>query len=252
MVVSDASAYLLVSHGSRDPRPQQAIARLADLVSQRLSPSAPLGTAVLECGPLPLHQQIQHFVAKTQPRSITHLRLLPLFLLPGVHVMEDIPAEVAIAQQSLDSALSIQICPYLGSHPDLVTRLTEFLDSSERMTHTARILVAHGSRRPGGNRPVEAIAAQLQVLPAYWSVPPSLETQLALQVQQGYEQIEILPYFLFSGGITDALAQAVAEFAQRFPQVSLQLRSPIGTTPALADIVVELLANPQVGSKKKI
>jgi len=82
------SAYLLVSHGSRDPRPQVAMEQLAALISQRqhsqipaattlsrvihtsyttaqlaaLSTREPLiGTACLELSPVPLHEQIKEF-----------------------------------------------------------------------------------------------------------------------------------------------------------------------------------------------
>ncbi|WP_416667706.1 sirohydrochlorin chelatase [Egbenema bharatensis] len=261
-----SSAYLLVSHGSRDPRPQIAIEHLAKLVAQRLSgvglslaaagtgersgslaqaAAIPVGTAVLELGPLPLHQQIQNFARTIAAQGYQQLHLVPLFLLPGVHVMEDIPQEVRLAQSALPADLSdltVQICPYIGCHPQLKHLLINPIDPIATSSNAGKILLAHGSRRPKGNVPVESIAADLNALPAYWSVPPNLETQLSRLIKQGYQQIAILSYFLFEGGITDAIAQAVDRLTQQYPYGQIQLGQPIGATPALADLIVEIIA----------
>jgi sirohydrochlorin cobaltochelatase len=246
------SAYLLITHGSRDPRPQHALEQLAALVTQDLSlrfPSpklAPLvGTAVLELAALTLHEQIQQFAETAIAVGYPKITLLPLFLLPGVHVMEDIPAEVAIAQAKIQAQIqeiSLELAPHLGSYPELAAVLSQ---SASQLIASDRILMAHGSRRSGANQPIEAIAAALQALPAYWSVSPGLPEQISQLVAQGCTRIAILPYFLFAGGITDAIAQQVSQLAQQFPQTRLELGNPIGTTPALAQLIVDRLVKPQ-------
>jgi sirohydrochlorin cobaltochelatase len=277
-----SSAYLLVSHGSRDLRPQIATEHLAHLILQRLqnhkrqagelalvqraahafeSNSAskqqpakfpvapveseelfeiPVGTAALELAPLPLHQQIQQF-GLALAAGYSQLQILPLFLLSGVHVMEDIPAEVKLAQELLGDRLSLELRPHLGSHPKLPDLLRHTADSVAPSAQTAKILLAHGSRRPGSNQAVETIATHLNAQLAYWSVPPSLEFLVTHLVKVGYRQIAVLPYFLFAGGITDAIAQEIHRLAQQFPQIQLHLANPIGATPELADRAVELL-----------
>jgi sirohydrochlorin cobaltochelatase len=269
------SAYLLVAHGSRDPRPQIAIEHLAKSVAQRLQvqelrsetvaqvgvssrdphfmqpplgqfaalTGPPVGTAALELAPAPLHQQIQQFADKIFAQGYQHLQILPLFLLPGVHVMEDIPAEVAIARQALSSDLSLEIRPYLGSHPQLAQLLINPVEPIETSATAGKILLAHGSRRLHGNRPVEEIAAQLGAVPAYWSVAPSLDTQVNELIQKGFQQIAILPYFLFEGSITDAIEQTVQHLAQQFPYAQLHLGRAIGPTPQLAEQVIQLLSS---------
>ena len=99
-----STAYFLVAHGSRDPRPQIALEQLAEQLRLRLSPTlSPLiETGILECAALSLSQQLQQFANTISPRRITQIKILPLFLLPGVHVKEDIPVEVAIAQHIFD------------------------------------------------------------------------------------------------------------------------------------------------------
>ncbi len=287
-ILSPAIAYLLVSHGSRDPRPQAAAAQLAARLGELLQPAARMnfpdeipirfrerfavpdgdspptvlpiaearrvGTAQLECAALPLHQQIVEFSQSqfepsqwTDPSQRAHLRgeappqrlvVLPLFLLPGVHVMEDLPAEIALAQQALGSAVEIAVCPYLGTQPGLRRLVREQMAT---LPMAAWILLAHGSRRAQGNQPIAAIAEDLGAVPAYWSVSPSLEDRLPELIQLGCQKIGILPYFLFSGGITDAIAQSVEAIAQRFPDLTLHQASPLDGSPALVDVLLDMV-----------
>lgn len=269
-----SSAYLLISHGSRDPRPHLAMEKLAELVGARLgtrrvswgvgehslysytsksidanSAAVPavvtsntgfplVGTAILELAEVPLHQQIRQFASLALAAGYNQLQLLPVFLLPGVHVSEDIPAEVALVQQSLERAIGLKLLPHLGTHPGLRIILASQLAKVEA---DAKILLSHGTRRVGGNQPVEAIADDLGAVVAYFSVSPSLEEQVKVLAAAGYIQIVILPYFFFSGGITDAIAQMVAQIQLQSPKLRLRLGEPIGASTQLADLIVDLI-----------
>jgi sirohydrochlorin cobaltochelatase len=293
--VLPSTAYLLVSHGSRDPRPGQALERLAQFVRQAeagpgrrsprqqppaAAPGAPLaypqvsfsqpkgrstastttpqesrprpkttdwaptrgtvtplvGTACLEATSLPLHQQVIDFGRRASAMGITTLRIVPLFLLKGVHVMDDIPAEVQQAQQALPD-MALEICPYLGSHPGLGNVIRKRLEAT---TTDSVLLLAHGSRRPGGNATVEGLAQSLGGTAAFWAVAPHLETQVIQLMQSGVQRLAIAPYFLFAGTLTDAITQATEELAERFPQMGLHLLPPLGPTQDLANLVVDL------------
>jgi sirohydrochlorin cobaltochelatase len=266
--LESSSAYLLVSHGSRDPRPQREVEVLAGFVSQRLqqqmlclggtyqgqaSPTALLtmpsvaiadnqsplvGSACLELASLPLHRQIEEFGNQVSGAGCKRLQVVPLFLLPGVHVMEDIPLQVGMAQQVFGSDLVIDICPHLGSHSEL-GRLLE--NQMSAIAAEAWILLSHGSRRQQANQPVEALATKLGAVAAYWSVSPSLAAQVTALVNAGYDQIGILPYFLFAGGITDAIAQKIAQLSQELRGINLRLASPIGASVQLADLILDLI-----------
>lgn len=279
-----STAYLLVSHGSRDPRPQLGMEKLAELVRSLLGegqkgkekfssclpfyPSSDWGsresllysryssnvgtaiaisnawtplveTATLELGNFPLHEQIRRFANQALAYSYQEIQVLPLFLLPGVHVMEDIPQEIAIAQQRISDIVEIHQLPHLGSHPNL----GQLLINEEIADVEAKILVSHGTRRIGGNRGVEIMAENLDAVPAYWSVDPMLPQQVEDLASKGYKEIGILPYFLFSGGITDAIAKTVTNLQQQFPQLHLKQGQPIGATPQLAELIVDLIEN---------
>ncbi|GAA6623871.1 sirohydrochlorin chelatase [Scytonema sp. NUACC26] len=247
------TAYLLVSHGSRDPRPEIAMDRLAGLLRHKIQKYSPslvsgdtaitldesfVGTAYLDLNPEPLHEQIRKFSKNALSLGYCSLKIVPLFLLPGVHVMEDIPAEVALAQLSLGQEIKIYLQPYLGSHPGLELVWVKQLAS---MDLDGKILLAHGSRRPGSELLLEAMATSLGAVTAYWMHPPSLESRVQELVTSGYHRIAILPYFLFPGGITDAIAGAQEKLKLLFPEVSFQLADPLGASPELADLIWDLV-----------
>jgi sirohydrochlorin cobaltochelatase len=266
------SAYLLVAHGSPDPRPQAVVAQLANSVAQKLyhlqlgqgrhgsldcsqiysdqvavtqstvtsleSISQPLvASAYLECHPLALHEQIYQFGQRSLDRTTVRLQILPLFLSPGRHVMEDLPQEVAIAQQMLGQACQIELKPYLGTHANLSRLLATYMATQPVEVW---ILLAHGSRRLGGNTPTEQLAERLGAMPAFWSIPNNLEDRITELKNLGYRRIAILPYFLFYGEIIDTISQSVNHLSQRFPTLNLQLMSPLESILELADLLVDL------------
>jgi sirohydrochlorin ferrochelatase len=199
-----------------------------------------LGLAYLETRPEPLHIQIKEFAQSAVVAGCDSLKIIPLFLLPGVHVMQEIPEEVALAQQAIGQDISLELLPYLGSQPNLPTLLSQQMADITTQAW-AWILLAHGSRRPGSKQPVEAIAANLGAVAAYWSVAPNLEARVEELVTAGKVQIAILPYFLFAGGITDAIAQVIEELKLKFPAVTFQLAQPLGASAELADLIWDLM-----------
>jgi sirohydrochlorin ferrochelatase len=256
----------LIIHGSRDPRPHVALDQLARLFYDRLAtlasansspvsekPSLPLvGTGLLELGPTSLDEQIRQFGEDTLSTGLNQVQLLPLFLLPGVHVMEDIPAAVKSAEQSLGEKVQIKLRPHLGVHQGLIRLLTNQMAT---LPVESWILLAHGSRRRGGNAPIEAIAQaltsqsasrlnHLTIIPAYWSVSPTLEMQVTEFVAAGYKQIGVLPYFLFPGSTTDAIAEEVERLSYQFPQVMLKLAEPLNPNSELVNLILDLAQLP--------
>jgi sirohydrochlorin cobaltochelatase len=244
-LVTLSSAYLLVSHGSRDPRPQIAIERLAQQLALQLHEFLPVtapvvvATAQLELAEQPLHRQICDFAANFSAQGLDRIVLLPLFLLPGVHVMDDIPTEVAIAQQELSTLVQIIVAPFLGSAPNLV----EAFAQNRFDLPAATTILGHGSRRSGGNTPIERLATDLDLEVAYWSIAPSLTDRVTALVATGATEIGILPYFLFAGGITDAIADMVTELSHQFPQVKFVLGEPLGDSSHLVAILGKIISS---------
>ncbi len=265
------SSYLLVAHGSRDPQFELNLQKLAQSVRQQLNDRLAVSnlknykqsngknqeklatnisqnnevftslveTACLELAPLPLHKSIEQFARIVCQAGWKKLEILPLFLAPGVHVNEDLPAEVARAQQKLGAEIKLELLPYLGSN----WQLSKLLDKQfASLTVDARILLAHGSRRASANQTVEALALELDAIAAYWSVSPQLSERVEELVLQGKKKIAIVPYFLFSGSITLAIAQQVKQLQETFPKTELVIGQPLGATTELAKIIIEGVA----------
>lgn len=264
--VPQPSTYFLVAHGSRDPRPHEALVKLTDLVSERISfltkhqkygmAEMPLvGIGVLELGPSSLYEQLIEFGEQTLALGIHKLQIVPLFLLSGVHVEEDLQTEIALATHYFENqyrqvqdnrsqcSLEIKLCHHLGLHPQirnlLLAKITPLPDGW--------ILISHGSKRYGANQPILKIVNDLQLFQkipiylAFWSIMPNLESCVQDMLKQGHQHIGILPYFLFEGTITDAIAQEVNTIAQKYPQVKLELTSPLGVTADLVRLIIELV-----------
>ncbi|MFG6104356.1 CbiX/SirB N-terminal domain-containing protein [Leptothoe sp. EHU-05/26/07-4] len=292
-----STAYLLISHGSRDPRHQIAINRLAQLIRERLNPSlvspwssqscgpvmvpdnrftpktvlganrqqatvlavAPafrsavtatttrlpqdrfiVGTAVLDCGLLPLHQQICEFGRRLSSAGIDRLHLVPLFLLKGKHVMQDLPDEVDLARHELGDVIELELGHHIGGAPGMHELIQNRFFHSPK---SGRLIVAHGSRRVRGNRAVDNLAKSLGTAVAYWTTESDIQNQTIHLMQQGCSTLTIFPYFLFAGGITDAVAHLTEELAERFPRTNFRLLPPLGATFDVANIVVQTLGH---------
>ncbi|MBD2136454.1 sirohydrochlorin chelatase [Anabaena sp. FACHB-1237] len=235
--------YLLVSHGSNDPRPDIAMQKLAQWVANKLSPGKNLvGTATLELNSQPLHQQIQTFIhtLKTShdQQNDQHLIIIPLFLLPGVHVTQDIPNEVNLAQRAVNGQITLELRPYLGSHPEIINLLLQMIN---HLNCQANILLAHGSRLAASQILVENIAANIGAFPAFLRREGSLELQVQKLVKCGYRQIAILPYFLFPGGITDAIAATVEKLKLQFPQVCFPLANTLAEQETFPGLIYQII-----------
>lgn len=278
VTLPSSSTYILVFHGSHDPRAQQAANQLTEAFRQRIQQTDPVIAAIggavpanamprrastsaqllrmsaavetgdcvvqaayLECYPQPLVEQIDYVIRQNSAldASLTvPCRVMPVFLLAGTHVMVDLPAAIAAVQTLPNQTLTIT--PHLGSHPGLKRLLNERMSP---LPMEAWILLAHGSRRSRANQAIEQLALDLGTVTAYWSTAPSLETRIQELAASGMRRIGIMPYFLFSGVITDAIAQMVAQLRLTFPTLTLTLAPPLdGNLPELADLLVDLAA----------
>lgn len=70
-----------------------------------------------------MHQQIVEFSDRALAKGYDRIQVLPLFLLAGVHVTEDIPQEVEQARAIIGQKVSIDLRSHLGTHPNLIRLL---------------------------------------------------------------------------------------------------------------------------------
>jgi sirohydrochlorin cobaltochelatase len=235
------SAYFLISHGSRDARSHQGLEACAALVRQCLAnPNPMVGTGVLEFGDRPLAIQIADFAKAAATAGVRQIFLLPLFLAAGNHVLKDLPEAIEQAKAQINADITLTLCSALGSHPQL-SQLIQ-MRMGEVLPCDRWILLAHGTRRPEGNQPIDSIASELGVVAACWAISPTLEKPIQTLKELGAERIGIVPYFLFAGRITDAIEAHVVELQSKFKDLDLHLTQPLNPSPLLAKLLVDCCA----------
>ena len=261
-------AYFLVAHGSRSPQPQRSLEYLATLMGAILTDCTAdqVGVGWLEFHPNSLATQLVHFQASL-PSSCQLIHVLPVFLLPGNHVREDIPDEVQRAQRQIAQItpnIELRLTQHLGSHPNiqhiLFNKMTQAVKPELSMQQPwpmsipppeAWILLGHGSRRTAGNHAIAQLANRLKASPAFWAVEPGLTKQVNALLEQGIRSIGVIPYFLFSGKIIAAIADQVNAIAQQNPNLSIELLSPLEPSPQLAKALFDLTHTTKLDEAQK-
>ncbi|MEY2977683.1 MAG: sirohydrochlorin chelatase [Prochlorotrichaceae cyanobacterium] len=227
---------LLVSHGSRDPRSTLAFQTLVRDIQQFL-PRTQIFSGVLELSDRTLHEQI---IAIVEREACPTLTLLPLFLQPGTHVLEDLPAEIAKAQAYLGSdrraAYPIQALPFLGATPALLNILQTLCTPPQTW-----ILLAHGSSRAATQTFFADLHHTLGTHAAYWHHPPALSNTVHTLVAAGSTQIGVLPYFLFPGKIPDTILQTLQPLKDQYRHVEFSDRLLLSQQPGFAALIAQLL-----------
>jgi sirohydrochlorin ferrochelatase len=255
----NATALFLVTHGSSDRRSWLALQNLVAVARSRKNKYGDdydnryISGGCLEGQELSLSQQLEQFATEVIPDGVSEIVILPLFLLEGVHVSEDIPEQVAIAESKLTDKLAekfpdkssdrsiFRLMAHVGTDkqiPSLLLQHFEKYSDESGLEKQGRILMAHGSRRFGANQVVEDLATQSQAIAAYWGVEPKIETQIENLLAQGFHKINVLPYFLTEGGITEAIANKLELYRDR-TQIQ-QLPVPL-SNEQIVDLALKLI-----------
>jgi sirohydrochlorin cobaltochelatase len=226
------SAYLLVVHGSRDPQYEVALASLVANCQHRFPPGTLLSAAYLELAESDLATQVAAFARQALAQGCQQLHILPLFLAPGIHASQDIPA--AIAATSLPIGCQLKLLEPIGHS------MVEVLAGIRSTLPPQTILLVHGSRSSSLFLPELAAAIDCQL--AYWAIPTAQASSLAdsATAWADWPEVGILLYFLFPGKITTAITEYTNELRLRFPHVRWQITPPLADGAALVTKIVEL------------
>jgi sirohydrochlorin cobaltochelatase len=225
-------AYLLVAHGSRDPYFAQSVNRVATACARSIS--ATVGAAYLELAPTSLANQITVFASQL---GCQELRILPLFLAPGVHSSIDLPAAITEAQAHLETSCQLVLLAPLGN--SMASILQPIRDTLPFDT----IFLAHGSRQAGDF--LLNLAAELQAKPAFWAIFPPAEPEATLANRvtdfSASAEIGVLLYFLFPGKTSAAIEAAISELKLRFPHCHIRSTALLGEEPTVIEKIGQLL-----------
>lgn len=219
-------AYFLISHGSPAPEPQQGMTS----VCQQLASLGNVSWGTLEGAPLP--EQIRQFSQRAQAQGAERMVILPLFLLPGNHVVVDLPLAIAAA----NSVLPIELLPFLGEQP-LFRAWLQLAIAHE----SAHILLSHGSRRPEVLPWFEELCQTCGVRPALLTHVGSLDHAIEARMAQGYTSSKVYGYFLFGGKTVDQVHHQLATLQVRYPHHSVSLVPAIQPLPSLINVLRQIL-----------
>jgi sirohydrochlorin ferrochelatase len=161
----------------------------------------------------------------------SNITVVPILLLPGVHVNEDIPAEIEKAKIDYPN-ISFSYRPPLGSDDILVNILSERLISQgfkKKAGDEAVLLVGHGSREPEAALEFQRLAdllgkkIQFEVQTAYFTTPVFYHKKIE---ELPNKKIYVLPLLLFRGG-----------FVAKMKNEKIILCDPIGFDDQLIPLV---------------
>lgn len=122
MSKNDGMGIIVLGHGSRAEKAREVFSELVDRLGKRLE-NIRVGGASMELASPTLEEKVSQFAG----REIEHIVILPLFIYPGVHVQEDITAQIADLREEYPE-LEFTLADVLGADDRLVEILMERLE----------------------------------------------------------------------------------------------------------------------------
>lgn len=204
-------AYFLVSHGSSSLRSLLAVQEVRDVL-RAMRPQVLIECGCLEGQAHSLTEQCASFVSSAQQQGYAQVRVIPLFLSAGSHVLQDIPTAIA----EVSAVIPITITDYFGNLSSIPHHLEQKFRYAELDNwRTARLLIWHGSKQTLAMQRIKQIADHLSAHTATWSDPQSITAQIEQILTEGTERICALPFFLFAGKTTEAIAAILQSYAEQ-------------------------------------
>lgn len=111
------------------------------------------------------------------------------------------------------------------------------------------VLLAHGSKNPNWLKPFEKLASDLKreagedkVLLCFMeNAAPSLPDAARQLLDRGTRRFRVLPLFMAAGNhMHQDIPAQIAEIKEQFPQLEIELLSPIGEHPLFLDLMHRL------------
>jgi sirohydrochlorin ferrochelatase/(2Fe-2S) ferredoxin len=240
----DDEAVLLVGHGSRRERSNEAVRELAADLERRLG--LPVDAAFLELAEPAIADGIAGLAS-----TVSRLSVVQLSLFAASHVKNDVPLAIEAARATHED-LRVHAGRHLGVHPALVDvvdararAVEERLDVDRATDDVAVVLCARGSSDPDANADAHKLARLLyegrefdRVETAFVGVTePRLEAALPDLAKRRPDAVVVVPYMLGDGVLTGRVRERTAEFDAEYPYVEAAAGDPLGTDARLLDVL---------------
>lgn len=234
MIKNGASAVLLLSHGSRDPRAAYVVDELVGAVAERT------GREVRAA-----HLDFTAPDAAVALRQLANdgfraVRVVPLLFTPGYHLTHDVPR--AIAASGVAGTVDVTVAPALLSDDPavrslLIRALIDRLGQAGAGGRTdALVLASAGSSSQDARAVVVRLARDLgaahgiPVIPAFASAAAPSPTQaLEMLADKGVQRPAVASLFVAPGRLPDSVVAACPD---------LPVADPLGVSPAFIELLV--------------
>lgn len=235
MTTTGASAVILLSHGSRDPRAQYVVGELV--------------SAVAACTGRTVRAAYLDFTAPTPAVALrqlaaegfTSVRVLPLLCTPGHHLTQDVPK--AVTASGVAEIVDVTVAPSLVCDDPavrslLLRALTARLIQAGRKAggFDGLVVASAGSRSVDARAAVANLAHDLGAahgVPAVaaFAASAGLRPAQALEALRstGVRRPAVASLFVAPGRLPDAVSASCAGVA---------VADPLGVTPAFVDLLV--------------
>jgi len=115
-----ATALVLFAHGARDPRWAEPLARIRQLISQRVDSTIEVHQAFLEL----MSPTLPELVARLDSAQIGVITVVPIFLGQGSHVRNDLPK--IIQQLQLDyPRITFHLAVAIGENEQVLNAIAD-------------------------------------------------------------------------------------------------------------------------------
>ena len=211
---------ILVAHGTRSPHGVNTVARLADLVAERIGPTRVAFVDVL--GPSPTE-----LLGQTERPAL----IVPAFLASGYHVRTDIPRHVEASAHR-----QVTVCDNLGPDPALAAVMHDRLRAAGWRPGDAVVLAAAGSSDPVALTDIGTAARQLgqligaEVPVGYVATGRPRVTDVVAAVRRRRRRRVFLASYLLAPGL----------FHTRLSRCGADgVAAPLGADSRIADVIVD-------------
>ncbi|TKX81838.1 CbiX/SirB N-terminal domain-containing protein [Halorubrum sp. SD626R] len=244
--IGDDETALLVGHGSRRDKSNEAVRELAAGLEDRIGVST--DAAFLELAEPSIPEAIE-----TLAHGSGRITMVPLSLFAASHVKNDLPLAVKRARSDHPN-VRFHAGAHLGIHPAILDLLDDRARAVEaelgvdrEADDVAVVVCARGSSDPDSNADVHKLARLLyegrefdRVEAGFIGVTePLLDEVLHDVAKTRPDAVVVLPYMLGDGVLTGRIRDGAADFDAEYPYVDAAAGDPLGTDTRLLDVLAD-------------
>lgn len=247
----DLKAILFVGHGSRDPEGNQELLRFTERVAQHLDEPI-IETCFLELA----HPDIPQGIARCVEQGATEITLIPLMLFSAGHAKIHIPLCIHEAQEEYPEIKFTYGRPF-----EVDEAILSILEQRLRSVHpnreqeTAVLIVGRGSSDMYANSDLYKMARMFwEKIKVKWVevsfigvTEPLFDEGIERCVRLGAKGIVVIPYFLFTGVLIKRMEAKIAEFRNKYPEVTMNMSRYLGFDDGLIETLLKRIQEAEEG-----